>query len=142
MPDDSFVTMFYAVYNARTRELTFTQAGHPDAAIIRQSSGEVVSIGTGGTLVGIFSPDEVTFTEQSITLQPGDKVLLFTDAILDAFDAATEKDPSTNLEAFLTERRADRINLIIESLYLKGLSINNLDSYSDDATILGFEVIA
>lgn len=80
-----FVTLFYAVYNTSTRLLTYTNAGH-NPPVVACPDGSVVRLTTGGMVTGIF--EEATYGESSVTLKPGDRLVLFTDGITEARSAA------------------------------------------------------
>jgi len=141
MPDDAFVTMFYAIYDRHTHKLTYTQAGHPEAYILRKKSSEIIPLETNNTLVGIFSNEEVTYTESSITLQPGDKLILYTDAISDALHFESELEEENGFKMFLQENAELPLKELFSELYRHGLLKIRKKSYEDDFTLLGLEVI-
>lgn len=141
MPDDAFVTMFYAIYDSSNRVLNFTQAGHPEAYVLRPQTKEIMSLTTGGTLVGVFADDEITFSEKSLTLEIGDKVILYTDAIMDAFDNSSRTSDGNRLKSFLTMNVELSLEDLFKEIYTEGLSASGADSYPDDFTLVGFEVL-
>lgn len=139
MPDDAFVTMLYAVYDASRRVLTYTQAGHPEGYVIRDDGAEIIPLNTAGTIVGAFSADEVTYTEKNIQLLSGDKLVLYTDAITDAlFNNETMDD---EFRPFLAQNGGLSIEELFDRIYNYGMAFNNLQSYQDDFTLLGLEVL-
>jgi PAS domain S-box-containing protein len=140
MPDDAFVTMFYAVYNSHSKKLTYTQAGHPEAYIVRTRSKEIISLETNNTLVGIFSHDEAIYNEASIQLQLGDKLILYTDAISDALDLRNDLKGETAFMTFLKENFQLPLKDLFEAIYDHGLSSIKRPSYPDDFTLVGLEV--
>jgi PAS domain S-box-containing protein len=60
--------------------LTIAAAGHPPP-LLRNAHGEVTPIGPRGILLGV-APKQ-TFEERTVTLQPGDTILLYTDGVTD-----------------------------------------------------------
>jgi phosphoserine phosphatase RsbU/P len=74
---EKYATFFYAVYDARTRKLTYTNAGHLAPALFRRGSIERLS--EGGTVIGLFAAQE--YQQQEIQLEPGDVLLAFTDGV-------------------------------------------------------------
>ncbi|MCB0667649.1 MAG: SpoIIE family protein phosphatase [Saprospiraceae bacterium] len=140
MPDDAFVTMFYAIYESKSRRLTYTQAGHPEAYLLRKKTGEIISLKTGDTILGIFSHNEVSYTEKSIELNPGDKLILYTDAIMDAM-AQDDSRPNMGLKDFLKLQKHLPIHKLFDLVYNEGLRLSENSSYPDDFTIIGFEVL-
>ncbi len=80
--EERFVTAFYGVYDRRTRELRYANAGHPYPLRVNAVTGEVKPITAQGFLLGII-PDEV-YVERSVTLAPGDALCFFTDGLVEA----------------------------------------------------------
>jgi PAS domain S-box-containing protein len=78
---DKFVTVFAVVIAPVTGEFDYAGAGHPPAAIWR-TNGFVEFLGVGNPPVGIL--DKRIFTSIQGLLNPGDKIVLYTDGILEA----------------------------------------------------------
>lgn len=74
----SFVTAFYAAWNPARRQLTYAVAGHNPPRLLRNA--HVIPVdGVAGLPLGIL-PDE-SYHDASLTLQPGDLLLLYTDGV-------------------------------------------------------------
>lgn len=76
-----FVTFFYGVYDTNIRCLTYSNAGHNPPAIVR-ADGSVLRLAAGGMVVGIV--DSATYEQDTVRLDPGDRLVLFTDGITEA----------------------------------------------------------
>jgi serine phosphatase RsbU (regulator of sigma subunit) len=76
-----FVTLFYAVLDAERGLLHYTNAGHL-LPILIQADGEVKELHNGGAVIGVFP--EWKYEDSIVKLQPGDRLLLFTDGITEA----------------------------------------------------------
>lgn len=76
-----FVSVFYAVVDARTRRLCYTRAGHERPLLLRGVN--IAPLAGNGAVLGILNIDSLNLEEQSIELQPGDRLVLYTDGILD-----------------------------------------------------------
>ncbi|AUX93464.1 PP2C family protein-serine/threonine phosphatase [Mixta gaviniae] len=74
----SYFTMVYGVLDLNSGEGRLCQAGHPTPLIVR-ASGEVVEAGEGGMPVGLM--DGLSWDEQAFSLQPGDRLCLYSDGI-------------------------------------------------------------
>jgi sigma-B regulation protein RsbU (phosphoserine phosphatase) len=82
-PKGLFVTMLYGICNTVTGELTIARAAHPPP-ILRKSHGETRHVaGSPGWLLG-FTEDVPPLQEMSITLDPGDTLISYTDGITEA----------------------------------------------------------
>jgi phosphoserine phosphatase RsbU/P len=76
-----FVTLFYALYDSNTQVLSYTNAGHNPPFVLR-ADGSCERLASGGTVTGIF--DESSYDEGRVRLEPGDRLVLFTDGITEA----------------------------------------------------------
>ena len=141
MPGGTFVSMFYLVYDSQKNELTFSQAGHPPGFLLRTQTKEVKKLTTEGMLIGIFPNEHVNFGEEKIQLIAGDKILLYTDAIIEAFSKKGEMFDLKDLESILNEHIDMPIDQLLEEVYQHGLEFSGKSNYDDDATLVGFEVL-
>jgi sigma-B regulation protein RsbU (phosphoserine phosphatase) len=83
-----FVTLFYALYDSASRTLIYTNAGHNPPLVLRRD-GSCERLPASGTVTGIF--DESSYEEGRITLEPGDRLILFTDGITEAQSGAGDE---------------------------------------------------
>jgi sigma-B regulation protein RsbU (phosphoserine phosphatase) len=82
--DPSFITALYVVYDADRRRLKIARAGHPPPMIYRSSEKKAVEYECGGVFpMGVDPYDQVPVTEAE--LQPGDRILMYTDGITERF---------------------------------------------------------
>ena len=83
-----FVTFFFGVFNLSTGVLRYTNAGH-NPPLIRRGDGTVETMsGIQGPPLAI-SDHEYTTAEHR--LAPGDLLLLYTDGVTEAIDAANNE---------------------------------------------------
>src|SRR5208337_421232 len=67
-PLEKYVTLFFAIYDARTRNLSYTNAGHLAPLLFRD--GKIERLRTGGTVVGLFPT--VAYEVGEIRIEPHD----------------------------------------------------------------------
>ena len=108
-----FVTAVYAVANTRSGEVRLAAAGHPPALVVRQP-GQVHPIRVGGMPLGIL--EGAAFNEHALQLQPREGIVLYTDGITEASDAAGEQFGPARLHAFLRQSQAPSAQLLIAAL--------------------------
>ena len=142
MPNGAFITMFYAIYDANSKELRYTQAGHPPGYVIRKHTKEIIPLDTVGSLVGVFRNDKVQYEEMEISVKKGDKLVLYTDAINEVRDRNNRMIETSELINFLHDQRQETIDNCFEKLHQYGLKYNGKSTYDDDFTLLGFEVLS
>lgn len=86
---DMFVSMLYLIIDPRTSDLTVARAGHDPPLLYRAAGREVVPLRPPGMAVGIDSGDvfDRVMADETVTLAPGDGILLYTDGATEALDA-------------------------------------------------------
>jgi serine phosphatase RsbU (regulator of sigma subunit) len=101
-PRSRFITLFYGVYDLRTGVLEFVNAGHLPP-VIRRASGQLEEVGTAetsGLALGMF--EEATYATSRVTIEPGDMLVLYSDGITEAENAAGRPFEETGIETVLT----------------------------------------
>ena len=86
--NEKFVTLFYALLNPATGELTSCNAGHEQPFLIRRG-GQVSRLTAGGTVLGIM--EDFPYAQETVTLGRGDTVLIFSDGVSEAMDPRGEQ---------------------------------------------------
>ena len=77
---EQFVTAAYVHLDSARREFRYSAAGHPPMLLLRD--GAVTEIEENGLVLAAF--ESATYTSASGSLQPGDRLLLYTDGLLEA----------------------------------------------------------
>ena len=77
---DRFATLFYGLYDAQTRRLEYTNAGHPAPLCI--SGRQVQRLCMGGTVLGLF--DDRQYESQIIDVAPGSLLIAYSDGLSEA----------------------------------------------------------
>lgn len=80
----AFVTAVYGVLEAATGRFTYANCGHNPPLVVR-AGGRVDSLGSGGPFLGVFA--QAHHESGETTLDPGDRLVLFTDGVVDTFCA-------------------------------------------------------
>ncbi len=139
LPNCQFVTGTYAIINLETLVLRVARGGHPHPIHITRD-GKARELPVPGGLLGV--PDiPVDFGENRLRLDPGDKVIFYTDGVEDSFLKPLDKDgtPAQFTEEFMEWAKLD-IHTFTSKLneYLDHAE-GSLHP-SDDMTILAIEV--
>jgi len=84
----TFLSLFYALLDPASGRLEHVGAGHPFPLLLRRS-GEIEELGQGGLPLGL--RQTLAPATGEATLAPGDVLVLFTDGLVEATDAAGER---------------------------------------------------
>ena len=86
-PVSKFVSFFYAVLDGATNRLAYCNAGHNPPLLVR-ADGRISELNAAGAVLGQF-PDWV-YEQSDLELAPGDRLMLFTDGLVEASDQFSE----------------------------------------------------
>jgi sigma-B regulation protein RsbU (phosphoserine phosphatase) len=129
---DRFITFFYAELDGAAGLLRYTNAGH-NAPILAHHDGSHERLQAGGGVLGVF-PDQ-QFALGTAQLAPGDRLLLFTDGVTEACDAAGEEFGEERLLQVLHEHRAASATGLQEAILASAAEFSS-HHWHDDATLL------
>ncbi len=129
----TFFTISYLVLNIRTGELQFCNAGHPCPLLIR-SSGQVHSLETDGTVIGLGGM--LPFTTGSITLQPEDTLVLYTDGVYEQTDASGAQWGWETLRDALVNERHRSAQGLAHSVHSALNRFTNHKAFDDDVSLV------
>jgi len=85
---DLFVTTFYGLIDPASGEMTYCNAGHNPPYVLRRAGGDPVALKLTGIPLGMFEDSQ--WTAQTITVEVGDRVLLYTDGVTESQNTAGE----------------------------------------------------
>src|SRR5208337_4008387 len=95
MKKGMFVTAFYAILDSVSRKIVFSSAGHDPMILYRAKEDKVYYIKLKGFPLGINLPDDDLFrkimSEESVKLEKGDLMLIYTDGITEAMNMKREQ---------------------------------------------------
>jgi phosphoserine phosphatase RsbU/P len=126
-----FVTLFYGVFDARNRRLTYCNAGHPPGLLLR--NGQIIELGSDNLVLGV-DPHE-QFKQSIIDLQRDDLLLLYTDGLPDALNFHSEMFGRQRvLDAFA--RGGTTAEMVAQNILWDMRRFVGLARRSDDVTMI------
>lgn len=132
-PECMFVSMFMARFDARTGVLRYANGGHPVPLVVN-AAGEVRTMGeTTGTVLGAMEIPMVA--EREVTLEAGDRLVLYTDGVSEARAPSGEFYGVARLEALLKATRGMAAKEMCERA-LTALAEFQPQGQHDDITLL------
>src|SRR5450755_3523228 len=126
-----FVTFFYAVLDAGTEELQYCNAGHPPPLLVSGNSFQPLR--ADGAVLGVFPAWK--YIDATIGLHRGDKLILYTDGIIEAETADEQEFGEERLAAAATASGASSAS-DLNSEILERVSKFCGDQFADDVTLM------
>ena len=121
----AYVTVFHSVFDPVTGELRYVDAGHGHARLLRGVTGQE-TLPVRSAPIGIFPDSE--YAVGTVTLNPGDTLVVFSDGLLDLRPDLATKEVQLPYEA----RRAGTAQQLVDIL-AQGSTSREL---FDDVTVL------
>ena len=131
-PLGKFISFFYAVLDTRDNRLTYCNAGHNPPLLVRTDGG-ASELNAAGAVLGQF-PDWV-YEQSDVRIQPGDKLLLFTDGLVEACDQFDEAFGETRLINLAVENRTATAE-DLKALLMRAASEHCAGHFQDDASMI------
>ena len=129
---EKYATFFYGIYDARTRELTYTNAGHLPPVVFHRDQMERLS--QGGTVVGLFSPME--YEQAVVRLEPGDLLFAFTDGLTEPENIYGEEFGEERLLAAARRALHGPLQSLADEIYGSVADWTGAPELQDDMTLL------
>jgi sigma-B regulation protein RsbU (phosphoserine phosphatase) len=129
--ESRFVTLMYGSLEPDGR-LTYCNAGHNPPLVV--GKGGVRRLETGGPIVGLF--EGATYEEETITLTPGEWLIVFSDGVSEALSADGEEYGEARIVASAT-KHADRAAAeFLQAIFADVRAFTKGAPQSDDITAL------
>jgi serine phosphatase RsbU (regulator of sigma subunit)/pSer/pThr/pTyr-binding forkhead associated (FHA) protein len=133
--ESRFVTLMYGALKPEG-QLTYCNAGHnPPLIIPRSGSGQAVRrLECGGPIVGLF--DSATFSEETVTLSPGDWLIVFSDGVSEAMSASGEEYGESRIVECVERNKSLEPRQLLEALFADVREFTRGAPQSDDITAM------
>ena len=132
-----FVTAFYGIYNLRTGEVTYTNAGHNPPYVVK-ADGSIHRLPiTKNVLVGFV--EDFQYTEDTVQLEHGDTLLLYTDGVTEAINVNCEEYGTERLKAVLARHAQSNCQEMIDAVKADVKAFAGEEEQSDDITLLAIK---
>jgi serine phosphatase RsbU (regulator of sigma subunit) len=138
-----FVTAIFAVLDVRTREMAVCSAGHNPMVVFRERTGECELVNPNGIALGFDAGPifDRTLQERRITLEGGDRVVMYTDGVVEAMSEEHEEYGDERFYRFVRDHARMRSKDFVLAL------VRDLDEHKgsaeqhDDITISTFRTM-
>jgi serine phosphatase RsbU (regulator of sigma subunit) len=132
-PLELFVTVFYAMLDPQTGVLRYANGGH-NPPYLRRADGAVEALsGRGGPILGVLPGAQ--FPSYTLQLRHGDRLVLYTDGVTEAFNPANEAYGEPRLLDELRVHGGEAPAALVEHICRSVAGFSGSAPQSDDITL-------
>jgi sigma-B regulation protein RsbU (phosphoserine phosphatase) len=135
---DKFFTILYAHLDYNKGLFTYSHAGHPLGFLLRKNA-DIKPLKAGGSIIGV---DTRPYEEEKIKLNNGDKIILYTDGIIEYQRDDGKMYSEERLKEKLKELEEYPCQKIFEKIYMDVIDFGDGAIQSDDISMLGIEYLS
>lgn len=130
--DERYATFFLGVYDADTRQLHYTNAGHLPPVFI--CGGNVRRLETGGMVVGLFN--DVPFQQGAVEIEQGGMLVAYSDGLIEPENVYGEEFGTERLIDVATRNREASPHEIAEAMMQSAEEWAGSPEQADDMTVI------
>ncbi|MHB0947287.1 MAG: SpoIIE family protein phosphatase [Sedimentisphaerales bacterium] len=134
--DGEFITLFYAIINAKNKTLTYCSCGHEPGLLHRD--GKIRELKKGGLVLGVIK--EAMYEIETIRLKPQDRLLFYTDGLIDAVNFDGRIWGVNNLYKTFRQTAGGSAGKIVHDILALRRRFTGLAGQTDDTSIVVIRV--
>ncbi len=136
---DDYLTVFFLTID-RTYQVTYVNAGHQVGLLYRKKTGKIESLDTPGYFVGLMGEMGESYEESTIQLDFGDRIMLYTDGIIESTNLSKEEFGIERLEKLFLDH-ADKTIEELQTIVIDGVKTYSKGiSQKDDLSLVLLEL--
>jgi sigma-B regulation protein RsbU (phosphoserine phosphatase) len=136
-------TAFYLVADGATGKMLYANAGHPKPLHLRRSAAKVVPLvnasGKGQPALGLM--EKASYQTSTTQLSPGDRILLFTDGLVEAQNQKEEIYDQELLLAAVQTRFELPTPRLFDDILEEVHRFSTTPEFADDVCLVGIELV-
>ena len=131
---EKYLTIIYLIIDLREGKLIYSNAAHPPPVLLR-NDGSFTLLEKGGTIIGL--EGILPFEEETHRLQEGDKILFYTDGVLDVTNPEGEAFGEKRFYDLARGLCEQSIPAIVEETVAMIQRFAGAQKHPDDVSLLG-----
>jgi sigma-B regulation protein RsbU (phosphoserine phosphatase) len=133
IPSNRLITLFYGELDAATGRLDYVNAGHNPPFLF--PAGEPPAR-LSANAMALAITEETSFASMTVDLEPGDRLVLYTDGVTEAEDLRDREYGEARLEAWLQANREETGRRLIDGVIAEVLEHCGAARPRDDMTLM------
>jgi len=130
---EKFVTFFLGILDTASHTLQYSSGGHEHPFLLHPDNN-YSRLKTGGIPLGVM--DNQKYEEESVKLNPGDKLIIFSDGIIDSRSEDDERFGEERLQSLLIKENENSGDELMENIFNASLEHNANPEPFDDMTMV------
>ncbi len=132
-----YLAAYYGILDTKNLTFEYSKGGHPPAILIHGDTKELDMLSTAGLYVGLFHDSK--FEQKKISYKSGDRLIIFTDGLIEAFDKNEKYFGLKSLKDTLVEMADMPIDVLVSAVLNKQRAHSQGSSHIDDITMLALQ---
>jgi sigma-B regulation protein RsbU (phosphoserine phosphatase) len=133
---NKFFTIVYLLLDISQQKFVYSSAAHPPPLLLHRDRG-LEMLDKGGTIIGLNGV--VPFEQEERQLHPGDKVIFYTDGVVEYLNQEEEPFGPERLYATAQSLQRSPISEILDGIYDSLMNFGHHGKIQDDISLLGIE---
>jgi sigma-B regulation protein RsbU (phosphoserine phosphatase) len=134
---DKFFTITYIILDASAKRIQYSNAAHPPPVLV-SAEGTIEYLDKGGTIIGMGGV--LPFEGGEKQLRSGDKLVIYTDGILEYQDKEGNFYGEGRFFGVLKRLKAKPISTIMDGLMASAMDFGGNNEPQDDVSLFGIEI--
>jgi len=129
----SFVTLFFGVLDAQSCILRYVNAGH-NPPVLYRAERNLSTLEPTGPVIGLL--DDPDYSEGSVTLSPGDVLVIYSDGVTEAMDPDGKLFTEERLYEVIQQHHLSSAEGLMQAIVLAVRTFAGTAPQSDDLTLI------
>ncbi len=139
--DEMYIVLLYAIYNRRTRKLTYASGGLNATPVLIKEDGKVKELDHVGFAICKLAEEIIPdYNNIELELEKGDKILFYTDGLIEARNSKGSFYSHETLVKLLSNNSFKDINSLSCSIVESVFSFTDKNELEDDITFILMQV--
>ncbi len=134
----NFVSGFYCRIDKASRKIRYTSAGHIPQILYRKRDNTFHELYSKGMAMGWES--NIHLSEETIDLEPGDRLVFFTDGVTECMNSRREMFSDGQLRDFIKSNSHLPVESFSKNLILNLVSFSKDEKFHDDLTLIALDI--
>lgn len=138
---EQYLTAFLGIIDPVKNVMTYSRAGHVPPLVFHKQTGQITRLDSKGFFIGHSALQNIAeYWEKTVNLEPGDKILFYTDGLTEGGSPCGELYGSERLRSAYSGCASGNLNDLLDYIVTDQASFRNGTPLRDDFTLLCIEL--